>query len=95
MFIFAILPSWGLSGAAATMVGQNLGAKEPERAQKAVLLTGLLQHALSSAVVVAVFIFMPEALVGFFTADPASDAVRGRLPAHRSASATSPMRSAW
>ena len=70
IFIFAILPSWGLSGAAATMVGQNLGARKPERAQKAVILTALY-NAVFLGCVSLVFVFAPDALVRFFTTDPA------------------------
>jgi putative MATE family efflux protein len=70
IFIFAILPSWGLSGAAATMVGQNLGARKPKRAERAVYVTGFY-NMLILAVVAAVFITIPEAIVALFTSDPA------------------------
>jgi len=69
IFIFAILPSWGLSGAAATMVGQNLGAHKPERAERAVYLTGFY-NMLFLSVVAAVFIALPGPIVRLFTADP-------------------------
>lgn len=69
IIIVLILPSWGLCNAAATLVGQNLGARKPERAERAVWLTGLYNMAFLSLVGVA-FILFAEPLVGFFTTDP-------------------------
>ena len=70
VFSFFLLPSWGLSGAAATMVGQNLGAKKPARAERAVYLTGLYNLILLGAIAVA-FIVFPRAIVAPFASDPA------------------------
>jgi putative MATE family efflux protein len=69
IFMFIVLPSWGLSGAAATMVGQNLGAKQPERAERAVYVTGGY-NAIYLVSVAMVLIFGPQLVVSFFTSDP-------------------------
>ena len=74
IILFAILPSWGISSAAATLVGQNLGAKRPERAERTVWLAGSYNMALLTALGVMLFVFSGS-LVRIFTADPAVESI--------------------
>src|SRR5579862_1572761 len=68
--IFFILPSWGLSNAAATLVGQNLGAKRPDRAALAVWRTGMYSMAILAVMAVFLFAFATP-IVRIFVSDPA------------------------
>ncbi len=70
ILIFIILPSWGLSNAAATLVGQNLGAKHPDRAEKSVWRTGLYNVIFLGSIGVF-FIFFATPAVKLFIQDPA------------------------
>lgn len=62
---FTILPSWGISNAASTLVGQNLGAKKPDRAERAVWVTGWVNMILLS-VIGLVLVLFPETFIRFF-----------------------------
>ena len=69
LILFTLLPAWGLSNAAATFVGQNLGAKRPERAERGVWWT-LGITTIYLAVLSVGYYFGAEVLVGSFTEDP-------------------------
>jgi putative MATE family efflux protein len=70
ILIFILMPSWGLSNAAATLVGQNLGAKQPERAQISVWRTGFYNMLFLGAIGIFFLLFATPA-VRLFTQDPA------------------------
>jgi len=69
ILIFALLPSWGMANAAATLVGQNLGAGKPERAERSVWIAAGA-NSVFLAVVGALLILFGRLLVGPFSADP-------------------------
>ena len=74
IFLFLLLPAWGMSNAAATLVGQNLGAKQPERAEASVYSTAWFTMSYMALTAVALVGFArPLALI--FTTDPATVAV--------------------
>ncbi len=69
VILFALLPSWGMANAAATMVGQALGAKNPERAERAVWKAGFY-NMIFLGVIGLIFIFFAPQIIWFYTDDP-------------------------
>lgn len=67
--VFALLPALGLAGAAATLVGQNLGARQPDRAEAAVRIAARLNVPLLTIVGLVVVLFSSQ-IVRLFTTDP-------------------------
>jgi putative MATE family efflux protein len=69
IIVVALLPAWGMSNAVATLVGQNLGAGKPGRAERSVWIVGLYNMAFLLAVT-GVFLWGAEPLIAVFSPDP-------------------------
>ena len=69
--LFALLPAWGLANAAATLVGQGLGAGKPERAERAVWIAGKMNFLFLGSVGIFFMLFAPG-IVGLFSAEGAT-----------------------
>lgn len=69
LIFFVLLPSWGLSNAASTLVGQNLGAKQPERAERTVWITAFTNMILFGSAGI-ILIISPETFIRLFISDP-------------------------
>ena len=69
VIIFALLPSWGMANAAATMVGQALGAGKPDRAERAVWKAGFY-NMMCLGVIGLIFVIFARQIIGLFTDDP-------------------------
>lgn len=70
LIVFAILPAWGMANASATLVGQNLGAGYPDRAEKSVWRAAFL-NMIFLALVTVIFLVFAKPLLSFFTDDEA------------------------
>lgn len=66
VMMFTLMPAWGMSNAAATLVGQNLGAKKPQRAEDSVWKTGKYSAIFMGLVSVIYLIFAPQ-IISWFT----------------------------
>lgn len=78
IIIFGILPSWGMSNAAATLVGQNLGAKRPDRAEQSVWKAGFFNMCFLGGLGLIFIIFAPF-IVRLFTNDPGVVAISATM----------------
>jgi len=70
VIMFTLMPSWGMSNAAATLVGQNLGAKQPDRAAISVWKTGKY-NAIFMGIVSLAYLFFAKSIITWFNATPA------------------------
>lgn len=69
VIMFTLMPSWGMSNAAATLVGQNLGAQKPDRAEVSVWKTGKY-NAYFMGLVSLVYLIFAETIISFFNTTP-------------------------
>lgn len=74
VIVFTILPAWGLSGAVSTLVGQNLGAKQLDRAEASVKITSVLTMSFLGLVSIVFFLF-GDKIAGIFTQDAGTIAI--------------------
>lgn len=74
LMMFTLMPVWGMSNAAATLVGQNLGAGQPDRAEQAVWRIGWMTMVFTVSVSIA-FHWWPQAIIQLMTDDPGVTAV--------------------
>ncbi|MEO0007998.1 MAG: hypothetical protein RJA20_2194 [Bacteroidota bacterium] len=73
LVMFSILPSWGMANAASTLVGQNLGAGKPDRAERSAWRAGYFNMIFTGVVSLISLLFAPF-FIGLFTKDPAVSA---------------------
>jgi len=76
IMMFTLMPAWGLSNAVATLVGQNLGAQQPNRAESCVWQIGFYNMGFL-LLISALFFFYHDSLIGIFTNDPVVIAIGG------------------
>ncbi len=69
VMMFTLMPSWGMSNAAATLVGQNLGAKQPDRAEQSVWKTGKY-NAYFMGTVSLVYLIFANTIISWFNTTP-------------------------
>ncbi|MGB5419604.1 MATE family efflux transporter [Algibacter sp.] len=65
VMLFTLMPAWGMSSAAASLVGQNLGAKKPERAEQSVWITAKYCSIFMGAISIIYLLFAPQIIVIF------------------------------